>query len=76
MPSFKFLITTFLSILLIACGDNSGSNKKDFSINTNTKKNVIDNATNLTVSIKNTKKHTIDSISYTIVDDFLKTTAI
>jgi glutamine cyclotransferase len=64
MQAIKFLIITFLSLILIACGSNSEQKKKDFSITTNAKKNVLSINDDLILSIKNPKEHKIDSVTY------------
>ncbi len=49
---------------MIACGSNSEKKSKDFSITTNAVKNTISNNETLTLSIKNSKNHTVDSVVY------------
>jgi len=75
MQSIKFLTTTILGLIIIGCGSNSEQKKKDFSIITNAKKNVITNADVLGVSINNPKNFTIDSISYTLNEKKIESTA-
>jgi len=55
-----------LAISIISCGSNSEQKKKDFSIQSNAKKNTISNAKTLTLSISNTKNHKIDSVTYVL----------
>lgn len=66
MNPFKHLLIISLSILIIACGSNTGQNKSDFIIKTNAiKGDIIKNET-LKLSIENKKNHAIESISYTL----------
>lgn len=51
---------------MLRCGSNSKQNKNDFSLVTNTKGNSISNTDTLTLSIKNSKNYSIDSINYTL----------
>lgn len=62
----KYLTIIFLSVILISCGSNSGQKKSDFTIKTNAVKGNISNNETLNLSLINKKKHTIDSISYTL----------
>lgn len=71
MQAFKFLITTLLSLILIACGSNSEQKKKDFSIVTNAKKKILTNNDELILSINNPKDHKIDSVTYAINGSFI-----
>ena len=64
MHPFKFLTIIILTIFIGSCGSNSEQKKKDFSIDSNAKKNTISNAETLTLSINNPKNHTIDSTIY------------
>ena len=64
MRLYKILTTIALPIIMIACGDSSEKKSKDFSIVTNTTKNAISNNETLTLSIKNSKNHIIDSVVY------------
>lgn len=64
MNTFKYLLIILLSNFVIACGSNTGTNKNDFTINTNTKKGDISNNETLILSLENKKSHPIDSISY------------
>jgi len=66
MKVFKHLSIIFLSILLIACGSNSGNKKSDFSIKTNTEKGNISNNEILNITLENKKNHPIDSVIYTL----------
>ncbi|RED49274.1 glutaminyl-peptide cyclotransferase [Seonamhaeicola aphaedonensis] len=60
----KYLFIIFLSGFIISCGSNSGKKKDEFLIKTNTDKGHIANNENLTFSIFNKNKHTIDSVVY------------
>lgn len=64
MNRFKYLTITFLSIILISCGSNSGQKKSDFTIKTNAEKGNIANNETLKLTLENKKNHTIDSVSY------------
>jgi len=66
MHPIKFLTIMILAISIISCGSNSEQKKKDFSIQSNAKKNTISNAKTLTLSISNTKNHKIDSVTYVL----------
>ncbi len=66
MRLFKILTITVLPLFMIACGSNSEKKSKNFSIVTNTKRNTISNNETLTLSIKNSKNLTIDSVAYKI----------
>lgn len=66
MQTFKYLLIIFLGGLIISCGSNSGNNKSAFSIKTNAIKGDISNNKTLLLSIEDKKKHTIDSVSYTL----------
>ena len=64
MNIFKHLTIIFLSIILVACGSNSGQAKLDFGITTNAKNGLIQNNETLNLSLENKKNHTIDSVVY------------
>ena len=66
MRIFKFLSIITLSAIVLSCGSNSGQGKIDFSMTSNAKKNTITIAETLSLSIKNPKNHTIDSIVYNL----------
>ncbi len=66
MRFFKFLTIIILSILLYSCGSNSEQKKSDFSIISNAKKNTISNNETITLSIKNPKNFSVDSVAYTL----------
>lgn len=66
MKIFKHLIIIFITGLLIGCGSNTGTKKKEFSINTNAVKGNISNNETLKISLENKKNYTIDSVSYTL----------
>ncbi len=66
MKIFKCLIIIFISGFLASCGSNTGTKKKDFSINTNAEKGNISNNETLKISLENKKNHIIDSVSYTL----------
>ncbi|MDO5969042.1 glutaminyl-peptide cyclotransferase [Flavivirga aquimarina] len=78
MRIFKYLLIMFLGASIISCGPNSGKNKSIFSIKTNANKGNISKNTTLSLSLENKKKHTIDSVSYTLdaikVDDTIQLT--
>lgn len=63
MSYIKFFIITALSLFLWTCG-GADSNKNNFSITTNAKKNTIQLGETLTLSLKNPKNLTISSVSY------------
>lgn len=66
MHLFKFLTFIFLGTFLISCGSNSNQGKKDFSITSNIKGKSIANSETLSLSIKNLKNYSIDSVTYSI----------
>jgi len=66
MRVFKFLTIIILTNLIVSCGSNSGQQKSDFSIVTNAKKNIVTNNESLDLTIRNSKKHNIDSVAYTL----------
>jgi len=66
MNTFKHLLIISLSILIVACGSNSGQNKSDFTIKTNALKGDIAINETLNLSLENKKSHPIDSISYSL----------
>ncbi|NNK61346.1 MAG: glutaminyl-peptide cyclotransferase [Flavobacteriaceae bacterium] len=66
MTLFKFLNIILLSVFLIGCGSNSDQKSKDFSLQTNAQKKVINNSLELILSINNKKGHTIDSVVYSL----------
>jgi len=72
MNPSKHLTIIFLSVLLAACGPNSGRKKSDFMIKTNTKNNTISNAETLTLSIENPKNYVVDSVKYTLNRQVIK----
>jgi len=66
MNTYKYLKIIFLSGILSACGSNNGTKKNDFIIKTNAIKGNISNTETLKISLENLKKHTIDSVIYTL----------
>lgn len=66
MNTFKHLLIISLSILIVACGSNSGQNKSDFNVKTNALKGDIAINETLILSIENKKSYPIDSINYTL----------
>lgn len=62
----KYLTIIFLSVILVSCGSKSGQKKSDFTIKTNAIKGNISNNEALKLSLENKKRHSIDSISYTL----------
>lgn len=64
MNTFKHLLIISLSILIVACGSNTGQNKSDFTINTNAIKGDIAINETLKLTLENKKSHSIDSVSY------------
>ncbi len=68
MKISKYLTIIFLSSLLVSCGSNSSKKKSDFTIKTNAIKGDISNNKTLILSLKNKKNHTIDSVSYTLLN--------
>lgn len=66
MYPYKYLTIIFLSTVLVSCGTNSGNKKSDFSILTNAEKGNIAINETLKVSLENKKKHSVDSVSYTL----------
>lgn len=61
MSSIKFLISTFLIVLLFACGPEKNP---EFSIKTNAKKSKISKNEALSLSINNPKGLNIESVNY------------
>lgn len=66
MRVFKFLTIILLSVFVLSCGSNSNQKKNDFYILTNVKGKTFTNTDTLNLSIKNPKKHHIDSVVYSI----------
>ncbi|MDB9960619.1 glutaminyl-peptide cyclotransferase [Oceanihabitans sp.] len=66
MRTFKVLTIIFLAGFIMSCGSKSGQQQSDFSITTNVKNNAITLGETLSLSIKNKKNHTIESVSYTL----------
>jgi len=64
MKLFKHLTIIFLTVLLSACGSNSGQKKSDFTIKTNAEKGNITNNKTLKLFLENKKNHVIDSALY------------
>ena len=64
MNTFKYLVVILLSSFVVACGSNTGTDKNDFTIITNTKKGAISNNETLMLSLENKKKQPIDSVIY------------
>ena len=64
MNTFKYLVVILLSNFVVACGSNTGTDKNDFTIITNTKKGAISNNDTLILSLENKKKQPIDSVIY------------
>jgi glutamine cyclotransferase len=70
MHTYKFLVVTFIAILLSSCGSNTKSSIDDFSLSSNGKfdKNSkvysISKDTPLELKINNSKNQTIDSVVY------------
>jgi glutamine cyclotransferase len=60
----KFFSILFFIILLGGCGSNSEKKSNNFSIETNTKNNTLNNNESLNLSIKNKKNLTIQSVEY------------
>ncbi|MGB1308488.1 MAG: glutaminyl-peptide cyclotransferase [Oceanihabitans sp.] len=65
MHKFLSLTIVFFASFLFSCGNGSKEKNKDFNIETNAKNNAINLGETLTLSIKNPKNHTIDSVNYT-----------
>ena len=66
MNTFKYLVVILLSSFVVACGSNTGTDKNDFTIITNTKKGAISNNETLMLSLENKKKQPIDSVIYNL----------
>ena len=70
MQLYKFLVFTFIAVLISSCGSNSKPEINDFSITSNAtfNKNAqvysISKDKTLELQIKNPKKHSIDSVTY------------
>ncbi|MBJ6367327.1 glutaminyl-peptide cyclotransferase [Snuella sedimenti] len=74
MKIFKQLTIIFLIVLLSSCGSNSNKKKKDFIIQTNAKKGDISIGETLKITLENKKKHTVDSVLYTLNGNIIKET--
>ncbi|GAA3580461.1 glutaminyl-peptide cyclotransferase [Snuella lapsa] len=66
MNTFKRLTIIFLITLISACGSKSNQKKTDFIIKTNAIKGDISINETLKITLENKKKHTIDSVFYTL----------
>tara|TARA_R110002049_G_scaffold309289_2_gene520256 strand:+ start:38921 stop:39955 length:1035 start_codon:yes stop_codon:yes gene_type:complete len=75
MKIFKVLTIIILSCAIISCGSNANQKKNDFSITTNAEKGDISIDKTLKLSLENKKKHTIDSVSYTLDGKKINTTS-
>jgi len=71
MRTLKGLTIIFLAIFITSCGSNSGQKQSDFSITANTKNNAITLGETLSLSIKNPKNRTIESVSYTLNNNII-----
>ena len=66
MRTFKLLTIIFLAAFISSCGSSTTQKKNDFTLVTNAKNNALVLGEALNLSIKNPKKHTITSVSYTL----------
>ena len=82
MSFFKLLKIIALGAIIYSCGNSSKALKSNFSIQSNTAKNIISNADTLKLSVLNTNNKKIDSMAFSmnnrrISDDIaLKDTAL
>lgn len=66
MQLFKFSTLIILTILICSCGNSPEQKRSDFSLTSNAKKNTISNNETLTLTIKNPKNFSIDSVAYSM----------
>lgn len=66
--SIPFLITIFTVSFLVSCGNGNNTKSKNFSIETNAKKNTIILGETLEISLANPKNLKINSVTYQIDD--------
>jgi len=70
--SIAFLATLVYLTLLVSCGNNNNSKSKNFSIETNAKKNEITLGQSLEFSLKNPKNLNVNSVVYKLDDEIIK----
>lgn len=66
MSFFKLLKIIALGAIIYSCGNSSKALKSNFSIQSNTAKNIISNADTLKLSVLNTNNKKIDSVAFSM----------
>ena len=66
MSFFKLLKIIALGAIIYSCGNSSKALKSNFSIQSNTAKNIISNTDTLKLSVLNTNNKKIDSVAFTM----------
>ncbi|MCP9201064.1 glutaminyl-peptide cyclotransferase [Gramella sp. GC03-9] len=73
MFKFNSLLVFILSFLIFSCGSNNGNKKSDFSLQIDQNKSKFKLNDELKASILNEKNKQIDSVSFYLGEQFLKT---
>ena len=74
MTKFNLLLLLTLNLLFISCGSNNGNKKSDFSLEIENKRSDFKLNESLSATIGNTKNKPIDSVSFYLGSQFLKST--
>lgn len=72
MNKFNLLLLFILNFLFFSCGSNNGNKKSDFSLKFDENKSEFKLNENLKASIVNSKNKNIDSVSFYLGNQFLK----
>lgn len=70
--STNHLIITFLTLVLVSCGNSNSTKSHNFSLETNAKKNTLTLGETLEMSLKNPKNLNITSVVYQIDDQTIE----
>lgn len=74
MTKFNLLLLLTLNLLFISCGSNNGNKKSEFSLEIENKRSDFKLNESLSATIGNTKNKPIDSVSFYLGSQFLKST--
>nr|WP_202912742.1 glutaminyl-peptide cyclotransferase [Christiangramia aestuarii] len=72
MNKFNLLLLFILNFLFFSCGSNNGNKKSDFSLKIEENKSQFQINESLKASIVNSKNRNIDSVSFYLGDQYLK----
>ena len=72
MNKFNLLLLFILNFLFFSCGSNNGNKKSDFSLKIGENKSQFQINESLKASIVNSKNRSIDSVSFFMGDEYLK----